>query len=57
MSLIADYYFALGYIFNIINPELASSESRVVGHEMMAVCYIMNNPYAKDFISMRDLFK
>lgn len=57
LSVIADYYFALGYIFNIINPELSSSESRMVGHEMMAVCHIMNNPYAKDFISMRDLFE
>ena len=51
---IADYYIALGYIFNIFRTGLNSSESRMVGHEMMITCCIMKNEYARNFCSLYD---
>ncbi len=48
---IADYYIALGYLFNVFKTDLSVEESRMVGQELLCMCIRMNNEYAKTFLS------
>lgn len=57
LSAIADYYIALGYTYCLLNPDLISAESRIVGQEMMNVCYSMDNPYAVNLASFQSSVK
>ncbi len=46
---LADYYIALGYIFNVFKSDLTYEENNLVGHEMMHINVILKNQYAVEF--------
>ncbi len=52
---IADYYIALGYLFNIFRSKLTNAESRLVGQEMLRMCLIMKNQYAEAYYSLNEI--
>lgn len=46
---LADYYTALGYLFDFFNDDLTKEENRNVGKEMLHVCWLMRNKFAEAY--------
>lgn len=46
---LADYYIALGYIYDFLNDTLSTEENCVVGKEMLQMCWLMRNHYAENY--------
>lgn len=49
---LGDYYIALGYYYDITNDRLSKEENRMVGKEMLRMCWLLKNRYAEDYYSM-----
>lgn len=53
-SKVADYFFALRYMFNLVDNDYDYATNQLIGSELITGLSRLNNPYAKRFI---DIFK
>ena len=49
LSSLADYYLAILHLFNLLENGLSREENRLIGRQMLEICYILHNEYAIDF--------
>ena len=52
LSSLADYYLAIGHLFNILETGLSREENRLIGSHMLLICRILQNEYALDYMNM-----
>lgn len=51
-SKVADYYFALRYMFNLVDNDYDYATNQLIGSELITGLSRLNNPYAKRFIEI-----
>lgn len=51
-SKVADYFFALRYIFNLVDNDYDYATNQLIGSELINGLSRLNNPYAKKFIQI-----
>ena len=49
---LADYYFALQYVWNLVDNDLSADFNRRVGAEMLNTLVSVENPYAAKFLKL-----
>ena len=52
LSSLADYYLAIGHLFNILETGLSREENRLIGSHLLLICRILQNEYALDYMNM-----
>ena len=52
-SKVADYFFALRYMFNLVDNDYDYATNQLIGSELITGLSRLNNPYAKRFIEIQ----
>ncbi|MFR4032365.1 MAG: hypothetical protein ACLTZN_00465 [Streptococcus sp.] len=52
-SKVADYFFALRYMFNLVDNDYDYATNQLIGSELITGLSRLNNPYAKRFIEIK----
>jgi DNA-binding helix-turn-helix protein len=55
-SKVADYFFALRYMFNLVDNDYDYATNQLIGSELITGLSRLNNPYAKRFIEIQKKF-